>query len=383
MKILHVTHSVNPEGGGVIEGIRQLSAALIELGASVDVLSLDTPGSPGVVDFPLSLFPLGTGQPGYGYAPQVLPWLIEHGPGYDLILINGLWQYSGLAVWRAAQKVKLHYAVFPHGMLDPWFRRHYPLKHLKKWLYWPWAEYRILRDADAVLFTTEEERLQARQSFWLYRCHEKVLGYGIASPPPDATRQIALFIEKFPQLSGKCLVLFLGRLHEKKGCDLLLHAFAETLREHPSANLHLVMAGPGAEPNIQHLESLSRQLDLKTNITWTGMISGDLKWGAFRSADAFILPSHQENFGVSVAEALACGIPVLISDKVNIWREVLAHQAGLVEPDDQPGTTRLLRRWLALDSSTRATMRRQAFQCYATRYNVTAVAQNLLEFFSK
>ena len=81
-----------------------------------------------------------------------------------------------LVFWLALESLRKQgfhtpaYFVFTHGMLDPWFKRTYPLKHLKKWLYWPWAEYRVLRDAQAVLFTCEEERILARQSFWLYKC---------------------------------------------------------------------------------------------------------------------------------------------------------------------------------------------------------------------
>src|SRR5258708_12756609 len=95
----------------------------------------------------------------------------------------GLWQPHILAVWQRFQKTAIPYFVFPHGMLDPWFKRTYPLKHLKKWLYWPWAEYRVLRDARAVCFTCEEERRLARQSFRLYQCSEQLLNYR-PSPPP-------------------------------------------------------------------------------------------------------------------------------------------------------------------------------------------------------
>src|SRR5213076_1488953 len=112
------------------------------------------------------------------------------------------------------------------GMLDPWFKRTYPLKHLKKWIYWPWADYRVLRDARAVLFTTEEERLLARQSFWLYRCREAVVDYGTAGPTGDAARQRESFRSAFPMLRDTRNLLFLSRLHPKQGCDTLLAAFA-------------------------------------------------------------------------------------------------------------------------------------------------------------
>ncbi|HMG05900.1 MAG TPA: hypothetical protein VK581_10585, partial [Chthoniobacterales bacterium] len=111
---------------------------------------------------------------------------------------------------------------FPHGMLDPWFKRTYPRKHMKKLLYWPWAEYRVLRDAAAVLFTSEEERRLARESFSLYHCKEIVVNYGTAAPEVDLESAREDFLEAFPKLRGQRFFLFLGRLHEKKGCDLLI-----------------------------------------------------------------------------------------------------------------------------------------------------------------
>jgi glycosyltransferase involved in cell wall biosynthesis len=109
------------------------------------------------------------------------------------------------------------------------------------------------------------------------------------------------------------------------------------------------------------------------------MLSGDAKWGAFHMADAFVLSSHQENFGVVVAEALGCGKPVLISDKVNIWREVAAANAGLVEPDTSDGATSLLRGWLALDQAKRAEMAKNAVSLFKTSFDISKVGPALIE----
>ena len=121
-------------------------------------------------------------------------------------------------------------------------------------------------------------------------------------------------------------------------------------------HLHLVFAGPADGAYAGRLQNAVARFGIEAAVTWTGMLHGDLKWGAFRSAEAFILPSHQENFGVAVAEALACGLPVLISDKVNIYREIAADGAGLVEADDLAGTRRLLERWLGLRDEERQAM---------------------------
>jgi glycosyltransferase involved in cell wall biosynthesis len=109
------------------------------------------------------------------------------------------------------------------------------------------------------------------------------------------------------------------------------------------------------------------------------MLTGNLKVGALRAADVLVLPSHQENFGIAVAEALACGVPVLISNKVNIWREVEQDGAGLVDCDDEAGTLRLLQKWYCLDPAQQAAYRVNARQCFAARFEIGRAAEQLLE----
>jgi glycosyltransferase involved in cell wall biosynthesis len=112
------------------------------------------------------------------------------------------------------------------------------------------------------------------------------------------------------------------------------------------------------------------------------MLTGEAKWGAFRASEAFILPSHQENFGIAVAEALACGVPVLLSDRVNTAAEIAADGAGLMEPDTAEGTARLIARWLHLPDQTRAAMRERATECFATRYDMRQGANAVVELFA-
>src|SRR3990172_4664793 len=174
MKILHVISSVDPKGGGPIEGVNQLSSVYRELGVEVAICSLDAPGAEWVKSSVVTVHALGPSPALYGYNSRLMPWLKAHAHEYDAVIVNGLWQYIGFAVWRALAGTATPYYVFTHGMLDPWFKYTYPLKHLKKWLYWPWAEYRVLRDARRVIFTCEEERLLARESFWLYKVNEVI-----------------------------------------------------------------------------------------------------------------------------------------------------------------------------------------------------------------
>jgi glycosyltransferase involved in cell wall biosynthesis len=379
MRILHVMRSVDPVGGGVAEVVTRLGLEEVRTGQSVRVATLDDPDAPWLARFPLPIDGLGPVATTYGYTSRFGPWLGQHLHSFDVICVHGLWQYPGFAVWRAARKSGTPYLVFPHGMLDPWFKRRYPLKHAKKYLYWPWAEYRVLRDAAAVLFTAEDERLLARQSFWPYCCREKVVTLGTAAPPEALSTDRRLFAQSYPETAGRRVVLFLGRIHEKKGCDLLIRALASATHALPAgAPWHLVLAGPVATDAYRRkLDALIGEVGLAGRVTWTGMIGGDLKWSAFRSADVFALPSHQENFGVAVAEALGCSVPVLVSDKVNIWREVVADAAGFADADTAAGTGRLLARWMSLDDAAKSRMQANAARCFARRFDIRTAAARL------
>jgi glycosyltransferase involved in cell wall biosynthesis len=367
---------VDPQEGGTAEAVRQLGLELDKSGVNVDVATMDDPQDSFVSGYPLSLVPLGPSTGKYGYAKRLVPWLKANVAKYDAVIVNGVWQYHSFAVWRASQGRVTPYYVFPHGMLDPWFRHTYPLKHLKKWLYWPWAEYRVLRDARAVLFTSEEERRLARQSFWLYKANERIVALGIYVPPKNAVNLTAQFLAAHPCLKGRRFILYMGRIHEKKGCDLLVQAFAHVARREP--NLHLVVAGPDQTGLLPKLKNLAMDLGVADRVSWPGMLRDDLKWGAFYSAEAFALPSHQENFGIAIAEAMSCGLPVLISDKVNVWREIDADGAGFVASDSFEGTAKSLGAWLDLDRQGRIDMASRALICFQRRFTASAMAKSLL-----
>ncbi len=381
VKLLELIRSVDPAGGGPVESLKTRAAVLRAEGHEVEVMSLDPANAACVAEFPLRLHALGRTREGYGFSRGIVEWLQQHAPAYDAVIVHGLWQYHSLAAWQALHRLTVPYFVFPHGMLDPWFKRAYPLKHLKKWLYWPWAEYRVLRDARAVLFTCETERTLARQSFSLYRCREEVVDFGTNGNSGDSKAQVEIFYQTFPGLRERPFVLFLGRVQEKKGVDLLLRAWAN-LRENGAYRDHsLLIAGPVAENYQTYLSSLVRQLNITESVVWAGLIRGDLKWGSLHAAEVFVLPSHQENFGIAVAEALSCGLPVLISDKVNIWREVESAGAGLVASDDLAGTMRLLQRWQECPEQEQ--MRKRASALFYQRYEIKRVAEGFVNALRK
>jgi glycosyltransferase involved in cell wall biosynthesis len=375
LKILQLVDTLDPKVGGVATAVLDLSRGLARRGHKIDIVVLDDPGAPWLANIGLPGQALGVGLTSYRYSPKLLPWLKKHGGDYDRVIVNGIWQYLSFAAWRRYAGSAVPYFVFPHGMLDPWFKETFPLKHLKKWLYWPWAEYRVLRDAAAVIFTSEEECLLARKSFWLYSAREKILPLGVETPPTASAEVRDKFFERYPELRDKRVLLFLGRLHPKKGCDILIDAFAQVADD----SVALVLAGPDQVGWQAELQQRAEQLKVSTRVIFPGMLQGEMKRAALAAADAFVLPSHQENFGMAVVECLAAGLPVLISNRINIWREIDQDRAGYVEPDDFSGTTRLLQRWIGAPESVRADMRANARRCFVQHFEISKAVDSLLE----
>ncbi len=377
-------HTLDPSVGGVAAAVLALSRGLARRGHKLDVVVLDEPDVVAAVtdrgpEVNITVHALGSGLTSYRYSCTLWPWLRQHGGDYDRVIVNGIWQYLSFAAWRRYAGSSIPYYVFPHGMLDPWFKETFPLKHLKKWLYWPWADYRVLRDAAAVIFTSEEERFQARKSFWLYRCREKVSPLGVEAPPISSNAK-SEFLSRYPQLQNSRNFLFIGRLHPKKGCDMLLEAFA---RFRSNDSISLILAGPDQVGWESDLRRQVTHLNLTNRVVFTGMLEGSMKQGAFANAEAFVLPSHQENFGISVVEALAVSVPVLISNRVNIWREIEADRAGYVESDDLAGTTRLLQRWIDTAPAEREMIRQNARRCFEQRFEINRAVDFLLQILNE
>jgi glycosyltransferase involved in cell wall biosynthesis len=381
LRILHCIASVDPASGGPIEGLKQIARINVgEYGHRVEVVTLDDPHSKWVREFPHPVHAMGPGFTHYGYSSRLVPWLRANAHNYDCVVVNGIWGYNCLGAWRALRDTDVPYFVYTHGMLDPWFKYRYPLKHMKKWLFWPWAVYPVLRDAQGVMFTCEEERRLARESFWLYDCNEIVVNYGTPGAPAPDHDYSTPFLQKHPDLQNRTRFVFLGRVHTKKGPDILIEAIAR-LRDAgrwDPRRMRLIMAGPVDGEYAEELKALSRRLGVDESVYWTGMLLGDDKWGALQCAEAFVLPSHQENFGIAVAEALSVGVPVLISRAVNIWADIVAAGAGIADGDTVPGCVAVFNGWLDMDPTQRKGMRLRARQCFASRYTSKRAAISLL-----
>lgn len=381
MKILHTFSDTKPESGGPVEAFLRATEVLLRDGHEIEVASMDPEEEVARRKFPFLVTALGKGVGKYGYNPRFTKWVKHNAARFDVVILHGLWNYSSLGSWLALRECSTPYYIFTHGMMDPWFRDRYPLKHIAKQLFWWAGEGRVLRDAKGVLFTSDEERLRARDVFHGFSYREEVVLYGTAGPDDSAERQKCAFGRAFQALKDRRFLLFLSRIHPKKGCDLLIRAFAENIPQLPR-NVDLAFAGPDQVGWVAKLRALVDDLGLAGRVHWLGMLQGDLKWGAFRSAEAMILPSHQENFGIVVAEAMSCGLPVLISDKINIWREVESSGGGRVQSDTIEGTSEQIRSFYKLSPEARQRMAGAARQGFLRYFDIEVTARDLVRVIS-
>ena len=401
MKVLRIIPSMNPSSGGPCRGIRNIIPELEKLGIYNEVVCLDAPLHNFLEKDGFTITSLGPSKGAWQYSPKLIPWLLDNLSRFDVVIVHALWLYHGYAFYKAFKKYKkLHngmgrelnypkFFVMPHGMLDPYFQQasERKIKAMRNWAYWKLIESKLVNNADGLLFTCKMELLLAREPFRPYHPKQEInIGYGVEPPPPFETTMCSAFHEKCPQVKDQPFILFLSRIHEKKGIDHLIEAYGNVLDNMQGHKKSvggkpsfpkLVIAGPGLEtPYGKKMQQLvSESGTLQESVFFPGMLTGNAKWGAFYLSEAFILPSHQENFGIAVVEALACGKPVLISNQVNIWREIIEVGGGVVEEDTTAGTQKLLEAWLRISCKEKKVMGDQALSSYINNFSIIHAAK--------
>lgn len=401
MRIIHIISSLDPKAGGVSQALRTIIKGLTELKVHNEVACLDAPDADYLMKENFPVYALGPGRTSWNYNVSILKWLKLNMRNYTVVIVHGLWQYPMYAtynVWKNLTNGKPRLFVMPHGMLDPYFQRaeNRKLKALRNLAYWKLVEQKVINNADGLLFTCEEEQKLAMQPFKPYAPrNEHIVGLGVEEPPPYKPEMNTAFADTCRQLQNNSYILFLSRIHDKKGVDLLINAYADFCERITAKKSHypdngilslseiprLVIAGPNLESPFgqQMQKAVSQNPVLKERVFFTGMLSGNAKWGAFYGCKAFILPSHQENFGIAVVEALACSKPVLISNQVNIWREISNNGAGLIAEDTVQGTEELLVKWCRSSEKQQTDFQTSARQLYLNHFSVKRAAECLLK----
>ena len=343
MKITHVIPYMHPAAGGPPVVVDRLSRELAARGHDINVLTTDLFGGQSRAwatdearPYSMEVFSAAAGN-GFGFSMDLWREAGRAIRNSDVVHIYTLWTFPGLAAARACRHARIPYLVMPHGMLDP---HSVGRKWLKKQCYGRLLEWPSLRRARGLCYThPEEERLASTTCHGLPRGYIVELG---AETPPDCPRSElrTQFLERHPALRERTVVLFLGRLHSKKGLDLLIPAFDAVRRERPDA--HLLLVGPGEPAYVQSLHDEVSRRGLDRAVTFTGILSGRDKWAAMAASDLFVLPSYQENFALTVVDAIRSGLPVLVSRRVNIWKDLVdAGAARDCEPELNSVTTTL------------------------------------------
>lgn len=320
MRIRHVVELLDPKGGGPGIVAARLAAASAQLGHDVAIIS-EQPSAEAEARFEAA----ERGLPGSslverryiapGDLPSIVRQAVDDRSGLkklealfkdsDVIHLHGVWDRAILASARAATRLGIPYVVAPHGMLDPWSLSQRAMKKrvALRLVFGP-----MLNRANVIhaLNATERDLIAPLNLV----APIEVLPNGIIEDEILPLPPRSQFREKFPQLGDRPVVLFLARLHEKKGLDILTEAFAMVVKAHPAAMLAVVGPDQGA---LSRLEEDVRRLGLESSIVIAGPLYGRDRIAAYAGSDIFCLPSRQEGFSVSVLEALACGLPCVVS----------------------------------------------------------------------
>lgn len=378
MRILHVIPSVSPLRGGPSFVIRSITQGLVQRGHDIHVATTDDHGPHGRsglrgahnengVTYHYFRRDVST----YTISVSFAKWLWNRAPTFDLLHIHALYSFPSDIAAAVALKRSVPYIIRPLGILSHWgMENRRPL--LKTLMYRAFLR-TLLSNANALHCTSKQE-LREAESTTGTTIRGVVIPNPVDIPSLPAATPLGLFRRSLPELGTRPFLLFLSRVDRKKGLELLINALALVRRSIPQ--LMLVIAGDGELSYLSELKVLVESLHLQDHILWTGFLEGERKNAAFIEASAFVLSSHSENFGVAPVEAMALGVPIIITDAVGIHEDVTSHSAGIVvERRVEPLAGAITQ--LMQDSPLRSRLTANAREMVRDRYSVEAVCDSL------
>jgi glycosyltransferase involved in cell wall biosynthesis len=329
LKVLHIIPSVAPRYGGPSQAIYTTCRALQAHGIELLIATTNADGEgelPVVLGQQIvyqsvdTIFFSRQFSEALKYSGPLAQWLSRNIQDFDLVHIHAVFSHACITAARECRKHRVPYLVRPLGTLDPWSLKQ---KRLRKQLFWHLGVKQMLAHANAIHYTTAEER----------RLVETALGLskGVVIPNAVEFNFVTLPTNRNPPARGNApYVLALSRIHPKKGFALLIESFATLKRQEGFGDWQLIFAGDGDEEYVNELKQLARRQGLNGDAHFIGWLSGERKAEVLRDASLLALPSSQENFGICLIEAMACGVPVLISPHVNLAPEITEAGAGWV-----------------------------------------------------
>ena len=365
MKILHVIHTTNPQSGGPVEVLKQLFKHENKNKIITEILSSDNKiYSKNLKNDLPKINTVGKQSFFFNYNSKLKIWLKKNINKYDLIIVHGIWSYHNFAVMNVAKKFNKPYFVFMHGAMNPWLNKFLTFKYLKKKIFYFFFQKKFLLNARSVLFTTHDEMENAKKEFDLSGVKKKNIGYGILGNQSFKEFEKKKFLLKFSQFRGKKILLYLGRIHEIKGLDILIKSFLNMYKN--NNNYHLVIAGPSSKKYLKYLKSLTNEGE--KNITWLKDVYGQKKWDLFNVCDFFCQPSHNESFGITIVEALSSKKPVIISNKVNIYKTIKKYKAGFVVNDNQKSFDKIFKKIDSISDKSYNKLSKYAYKCFINEF---------------
>ncbi len=376
LRVLHVIPSIAARYGGPSTATIGMCRALKAAGHLPLVATTDADGDGRLPvergrvliheDVPMIFFARHYGE-SFKWSRPLSSWLMRHVADFAIVHVHAVFSHASLAAGAACRARGIPYIVRPLGTLDPWSLDHHSRR--KRLLMWLGAR-RMLTAATSVHYTTREERDLAEGRLpWLPR--------GSVAPLGVDDRFFAS-----PDSCGRApAVLTMARLDPKKGIDLLIAAFHAVAGQGPLAHWRLVVAGDGAPSYVASLRRLAASGAACGRIEFPGWVDGDRRMAVLRSARVFALPSQQENFGIALAEAMASGLPAVVTPGVNLANDLTAEGAGWLSdrrPDAIADTLRL-----ALASDEDIARRRAAARQFAERFRWTRVAEALASLYDE
>lgn len=383
MKVLQVIPSLSPRLGGPTRAVLGLSNHLQEIGADVEILTtddntderLEVPLNQ-VMDYqgiPTTFLPRTFRAKEFIYSKALSSWHSQNLDSFDVVHTHYLFSYLPSWTARAARHKNIPYIMRPLGQLTSWALTQ---SASKKKLYAMLLERRNLNQAAAIHCTSQEETLNVQQFGIKTPTVPIPLGVTVPTKIEGAKEKVC---QAYDISSDLPIVLFLSRLHRKKQPEVLLNAIAHLLKRQ---SCHLIFAGSGEPAYVKSLKNLASELNIKDHVTFAGFVTGRDKQLLLQGSDVFALPSHSENFGIAVAEALISGLPIVITPGIQISPEIQAANAGLVVDADDVSFSEALYKMIT-QHNRRSVWRDNGLRLAKTRYSWTAIAKELSLVYKK
>lgn len=375
MRVLHIAASLSPKWGGPVKVIQGLTEALVKRGVEVSIFApvkeREETIIPEKVDvrlFPESIFAKIWRNHSFQLAKALKKEVVK----FDIVHIHEIWHHSHFAAYKAAQSLGIPFIVTIHGELEPWslnFKKH------KKRIYSSLIQRRILRSAHVLHAITSKE-VGSIKNFKINN-EIVVIENGIDLDEFQNLPPKQKLVEDYPELRDKKIVLFLGRLHISKGLDILIRAFSQIIGKHPDARLLLV--GPDENGYKERIMKLIHEENVHGKVILTGILTGERKRSALCGADLFVLPSYSEGFSISILEAMASGLPVIITKQCN-FPEVEEQKAGIVINPYVDELAEAISKLLA-NAAIRQKMGENGKKLVMDKYNWEAISDKMVKLY--